>query len=249
MDRTEILINDEYKATYVIYMFKNKVNGKVYVGQTIRPARERILAHIWYSENTKSKNHTYLHRAMHKYSVEKFDVKILERCINQQELDEREIYWIAYFDSTNPSKGYNIESGGKKGKKVPPLSSEHKQKLLEAHLGIPRSEETKKRIGAANKAKWQDKKYYEKNIKRFQQLMGRNKKKVYQYDKDGNFIKEWQSMLDVSKFLYGRQYGSLRRNIQLNINKGKLGFMKNGSIWTYIAPDGKEGLSHTVDFK
>lgn len=46
-----------------------------------------------------------------------FDLIILERCQNQQELDERERYWIAYYNSTDKRYGYNIESGGSLGKK------------------------------------------------------------------------------------------------------------------------------------
>lgn len=249
MDYASFLIDDTFKVDKVIYMFKNKVNGKVYIGQTIRTARERIKQHIQTSSNTKSKNHSHLHRAISKYGLQNFEVSIIERCLTQQELDEREIYWIAYFDSTNPNKGYNKESGGKKGKKVPPLTAEHKAKLLKAHIGTHHTEQTKLKMSNSQKAVWKDQNYYNTQIERFKKLMGWNSNKVYQYDTNGNFIQEWPSESDVSRILYGNSKSGLGRNIKLNLKKGKLGFMKNGSIWTYISPSGKEDLSNNVNSK
>lgn len=59
---------------------------------------------------------------------------------------------------------------------------------------------------------------------------------IYQYDLNGNFIKKWDSYKDVTLILYGLHKGNLSRNIKLNIQKNKLGFTKNGSIWSTISP-------------
>lgn len=48
---------------------------------------------------------------MKKYGVDKFYVETLEIC-SQDILDQREIYYIDLFDSTNKSKGYNVSIGG-----------------------------------------------------------------------------------------------------------------------------------------
>lgn len=249
MDYASFLIDDTFKADKVIYMFKNKVNGKVYIGQTIGQARERIKQHISISSNKQSHNHSHLHRAINKYGLQNFEVTIIERCLTQEELDSREVYWIAYFDSTNPNKGYNKESGGKRGKKVPPLTPQHKAKLLKSHMGIPHSEQTKNKMSYSQKSLWKNKEYYDKNIKHFKEIMGWNSNKVYQYDIKGSFIQEWPSECNVSRILYGYSKSCLGRNIKLNLAKGKLGFMKNGSIWTYISPDRKEDLSKSVNSK
>ena len=67
--------------------------------------------------------------------------------------------------------------------------------------------------------------------------------KVYQYDKHGNFIAVWNKCKDVIDFLYGiGANGNLSRNIKLNNKRGKLGFSKNGYIWSFFAPQGKEEL-------
>jgi len=48
---------------------------------------------------------------MRKYGVENFSFEIIEKC-SKEELNDREVYWIEYFDSTNREKGYNYGSGG-----------------------------------------------------------------------------------------------------------------------------------------
>lgn len=71
----------------------------------------------------------------------------------------------------------------------------------------------------------------------------KSSKKVYQYDKHGNFIAVWNKCKDVIDFLYGiGANGNLSRNIKLNNKRGKLGFSKNGYIWSFFAPQGKEEL-------
>lgn len=65
-----------------------------------------------------------------------------------------------------------------------------------------------------------------------------NRKSVYQYDLEGNFIKEWYSNHSVCEYLYGsKRKGNLRRDILSNNRKGKLGFTKKGSIWSYYSPN------------
>lgn len=55
---------------------------------------------------------------------------------------------------------------------------------------------------------------------------------------EGNFIKEWYSNHSVCEYLYGsKRKGNLRRDILSNNRKGKLGFTKKGSIWSYYSPN------------
>lgn len=236
MDYASFLIDDNYRITNVIYLFKNKINGKVYVGQTTVQLRNRVQQHITTSHTWTKTHKSPLHKAINKYGISNFDLQIIERCRCQQELDERERYWIAYFNSTNRKYGYNIDSGGKKGKKTKPLSTKHKQKLLECNLGKKHNDRTKQLISNSHKLRWNDKEFYDKHIENFKNIIGWNKKIVYQYDLMGNFIKQWESVSEVSIILYGNNKASLGRNICLNINKNKLGFKKNGSIWSYIPP-------------
>lgn len=81
----------------VIYVPENKV---VYVGQSIN-IEERFKQHkyVMNCENELAYN-THFYRALRKYGIENFQFEVIEEC-QQEDLDEREIYWISYFDTFN----------------------------------------------------------------------------------------------------------------------------------------------------
>jgi hypothetical protein len=90
-----------------IYIIKNTVNSKVYIGQTRTSVEQRWrehLRHVQYGDQI-------INRAMKKYGVDKFYIETLEIC-NIKLLDYREMYYIDLYDSTNKSKGYNVSIGG-----------------------------------------------------------------------------------------------------------------------------------------
>ena len=90
-----------------IYIIRNTVNNKVYIGQTkvsVETRWKEHLRHAQYGEQV-------INRAMKKYGVDKFYIETLEIC-DVNIIDEREIYYIDLYDSTNKSKGYNVSIGG-----------------------------------------------------------------------------------------------------------------------------------------
>ena len=89
-----------------IYKIINKVNGKIYIGQSVS-IENRWSSHK--SEFKKNKYDTKLYRAMHKYGLDNFELEVIEECA-QSELDERETFWIAEYDSY--ANGYNETLGG-----------------------------------------------------------------------------------------------------------------------------------------
>ena len=94
-----------------IYKIINKINGHSYIGQSVDIER-RIKHHFNNAFNNSSSNTEYdktLYRAIRKYGKENFDVIILEEC-SQSSLNEREKYWIEYFDTFK--NGYNETVGG-----------------------------------------------------------------------------------------------------------------------------------------
>jgi group I intron endonuclease len=86
----------------IIYEIKNKVNGKIYIGQHSSDE----LGSYWGSGKL-------IKRAIKKYGIENFERTILEKCSNKNELNERERYWIKEKDSIN--SGYNLTEGGTGG--------------------------------------------------------------------------------------------------------------------------------------
>ena len=104
---------------FYIYKITNKVNNKVYIGQTKTTVAERWQRHI--TESRCLGCHTYntvLKRAMRKYGVNNFICEQIEECCNQKQLSEREKYWIAYYHSfinDSEANGYNMTRGGEEG--------------------------------------------------------------------------------------------------------------------------------------
>lgn len=84
-------------------MFKNKRNGKTYIGQSVNITKRK-----WEHINSPS-NHSKFDLYLRKVGIENFDFIILEEC-SIAELDEKEQYWIDYYDSIK--NGYNLLPGG-----------------------------------------------------------------------------------------------------------------------------------------
>ena len=87
----------------IIYQITNVVNSKFYIGKTDKTIQERFKRHCY---NHKTQN-TYLYKAMRKYGIDKFTIKILEETDHGS---QREIYWIQIL---NPH--YNMTLGGDGG--------------------------------------------------------------------------------------------------------------------------------------
>jgi len=87
-----------------IYIIKNRINNKVYVGATNRKIQQRFLQHVSNaSKYRKKRNKLYL--AMQKYGAENFYVELLEQ-VSEDKAQEREDFWIAKYMSID--SGYNL---------------------------------------------------------------------------------------------------------------------------------------------
>ena len=89
-----------------IYIIRNKINSKVYIGQSVN-VESRFKGHI--QDKDRKQYSSAIDGAIKKYGEENFWYEILEGPITNY--DEREKYWIKFFDSIAP-KGYNIMEGG-----------------------------------------------------------------------------------------------------------------------------------------
>ena len=76
-----------------IYKITNKINGKLYIGQTIFTIEKRWHEHLL---NSKLDNQ-YLCRAIRKHGSENFEIKAIIKCNNIDELNSREIFCIRIF--------------------------------------------------------------------------------------------------------------------------------------------------------
>lgn len=141
----------------IIYKAQNKINGKIYIGQTVESLAKRISCHLCQK--------TYFGNALRKYGVESFDILQIDSADSKQSLNAKEINWIAFYKSKAPN-GYNLTDGGEgnfgfkhseefksmirerfKGRFV---SEDVRKKIREANKNFRHSEEAKKKIGEAN---------------------------------------------------------------------------------------------------
>lgn len=94
-----------------IYKIQNKINGKVYIGQSIDIFSRWATGHTIAQEKNKHLKSSYL-----KYGFDNFSFEILRKIksttLAQVLLNCFESYYIEKYQSMNPSKGYNKRTGG-----------------------------------------------------------------------------------------------------------------------------------------
>lgn len=89
-----------------IYIIRNTINDKVYIGQTTQTIGIRFTNHKMASRTGED---TKFYRAIRKHGEDKFYVQLLEK-VEIKDLNDRERYWIKYYDSYY--NGYNSTLGG-----------------------------------------------------------------------------------------------------------------------------------------
>lgn len=87
----------------IVYKITNKTNGKIYIGQTKYTIEQRFLQH--------SKADSPLGQAIRQFGMENFTIETIEECETQEELNEREKFWIKVLNSKK-TNGYNQNDGG-----------------------------------------------------------------------------------------------------------------------------------------
>ena len=148
-----------------IYLIQHKTNLKIYVGRT-NNIKRRWFHHKHLSKNL-TKNSQPIHQAMHLDGFDSYRFTVIEQHINQEDADEAEKFYIAFFQSRNKDLGYNAAIGGKDlsgwnhtneaklkisaKSKLQKLSPEHKAKLLASVKGVKHTEERRQKVSKARK--------------------------------------------------------------------------------------------------
>lgn len=100
--------DNEHK--YKIYVYKNKMNGKMYVGQTCRTLEERA------GKNGYGYNCCPIFsKAIKKYGWDNFESKILYDNLSHQDANRLEKLFIQLLKTQNDLYGYNLNDGGNGG--------------------------------------------------------------------------------------------------------------------------------------
>ena len=197
----------EQEKNYCVYMHKNKINGKVYIGITGQIPEKR-----WKDGNGYLYN-THFSHSIQKYGWENFDHIIIADKITKRNAEQLEIELIQLYESTDPNKGYNIQRGGNLSGSKYVYQYNRKTGLfikkwestiqIEKELHISNSDVSAVCLGKAKTCNG----YYfsytdhgEKIPKKIYDWINRNEcsVKVAQYTLNGEFIKIYNYLADAS---------------------------------------------------
>lgn len=97
-----------------IYMIKNLMNNKVYIGLTTRSFEYRYgksgMKSVY---NKRKKDNSHLCNSIKKYGFDCWDIKILhDNIMDIEELKRLEIHYVSKYKSNDPRYGYNKTAGG-----------------------------------------------------------------------------------------------------------------------------------------
>lgn len=153
-----------------IYRIINKINGKIYIGQTINK-KERVKDYKFFRSQLKRQPKIY--NAINKYGWDNFLIEIIEEC-ERDLLNIKERYWQEYYCSVE--NGYNCYYTSTNEKPLV-VSEESREKLRQHRTGKKHTIETKLKIGK------------------------RRSIKIYQYNLQGQFIQQWNSIVSAQTSL------------------------------------------------
>lgn len=85
-----------------IYETTNLINGKKYIG---KHKADRFLGERYLGSGTALVN------AVRKYGVQNFRVRLIDTCQSNEDMIQKEMYWIKYYDAVKSNKYYNIVEG------------------------------------------------------------------------------------------------------------------------------------------
>ena len=124
-----------------IYKIEN-IKGNIYIGQTFYPIKRKSRY-----KTLQCKGQYHIYNSIKCYGWENHSWEIIEVINNcdQNLLNEREIYWIKFYDSF--INGMNLQPGGR----YKPKTKETKQRMSESRIGKKASEETKKKMSESHK--------------------------------------------------------------------------------------------------
>lgn len=185
-----------------IYVLRNKINGKLYVGQSVNSATRRFQSHrstlkrLQNSGEKRGRNWSRLYCAMDKYGVENFEI-IEELECSIEDMDTLEIAKIIELNTI--TSGYNVATGGSGGK----------VKF--------RSDEFKAKVSAGLREAWASGKFANKKTVEFTQEI---REKISAAAKGKPKSEETKQKMSESAKLFGEQRSALMSG-ENNPNFGK----------------------------
>lgn len=203
-----------------IYKITNQVNGKVYIGKTNLTIEQR-----WeYHKKDRNKSEYLarpLYRAIAKYGIDSFSIEQVEECA-EQIADEREIYWIDFYQSYK--NGYNATLGGD-GKRLINYDV-----VVETFKHLQNQKATAETLGI-NETTVQ----YILKSRSIQKRTGQDMAKemcslaVNQYDLKGNYLNTYPSIREAARAIGAERWNSHISGVCRGKRKTAAGYR-----WEYV---------------
>jgi len=137
-----------------VYVVTNKVNGKIYVGQTVSDLERYFRSDVTRALRRCTDRKPHFYNAIRKHGSKNFSIRLLVDALDKDQADKLEQFFIRTLGTQNRDIGYNIAAGGggSFGYKRT-ISPEHRAKLAAAGRGRTHSSETKEKMRLAGLGK------------------------------------------------------------------------------------------------
>ena len=208
----------------IIYKITNKINGKVYIGETIRPLNTRWNRHL---SNARSGKKEHLYCSMREYGIENFSIEEIDRCPNDvrfavetsyiikyNSLEPNGYNWLLYQNGYSPDCEDIIVQDWENGLTIKEISEKR-------HIGVKTVSGILKNNNITQEEIFN---------RRTENTKKRSGKAVSQYDLNGVFIAEYDSASEAA-----RELGVPPAAISKSCNNNLLS--AHGFIWQYQEND------------
>ena len=223
-DNEDFNLNDDLNNGQ-IYLIRNTVNGKCYIGQANCftgtnnnrwGTLGRWKSHVREAIKPHKDHCTLLNNAIRKYGETSFEISTLLKC-KIDDMNDFEVNFIKEYNSLSPN-GYNLKEGGYKSKNTPEII----QKMKDAHTGTNHSEETKESISKGqmgNRRASYNRKYEEdKNLPKYIRTLRDTKENIVSYLVGdipiGIDTPKYSSRVSFSISKYGTKENALEKAIE-----------------------------------
>lgn len=179
----------------LIYRIINLQNNKIYIGKTTVDLSTRWSQHIYEAKTPTCKGYNFvLHKAIRKYGKNNFSIEVID-AIDDSILEEREKFWISYYNCMIPN-GYNMTFGGEGSikidrDKVRNLWNQGTMTLTDIANELQCSKEAIRTILRIQEPTFSSDEAQERALKKC-------RKKVYQYSLTGELINIYPSIAAAS---------------------------------------------------
>ena len=191
-----------------IYKITNKVNNKCYIGQTSKPVQIRWNEHKNDSKKiTKGKYNYPLYKAFRKYGLKNFSFEIIEEC-KIADLDDKEIYWINFYNSYHDGYNQCLGGGGNRTLEI------NEEEVIKKYEEIKNVSAIANYFHCSNGSIQNILKKYNIDIISAGDHAKEKGYTIYQFDRNHNLLKIFPTILEAAEFILKEGKGTNLKSIR-----------------------------------